>query len=181
MKNKLVLMTLVLLIFLPILLISQQEEKQNFWQPFLFFVGKWEGKGEGKPGISQGSQEFQFIMKGRYLIVKNTSRFEPQERNPRGETHEDWGFFSFDQRRKKFVLRQFHIEGFVNQYVCESISDDGKTFVFVSEQIENIPSGWKAKLTYKIINKDEFEQSFELAAPGKEMECYSKGVMRREK
>jgi hypothetical protein len=39
---------------------------------------------------------------------------------------------SFDKARKKFVLRQFHGEGFVNQYVMTSSSDDGKTIVFTS-------------------------------------------------
>ena len=38
------------------------------------------------------------------------------------------------------MLRQFHIEGFVNQYKLESISADGKTIVFISEAIENIPA-----------------------------------------
>jgi hypothetical protein len=48
---------------------------------------------------------------------------------------------SFDKGRKNFVFRQFHIEGFVNQYVMTSSSADGKTIVFTSESIENIPAG----------------------------------------
>lgn len=47
--------------------------------------------------------------------------------------------------RKTFVLRQFHIEGFVNQFKIESISPDGKTIIFISESIENIPVGYRQR------------------------------------
>jgi hypothetical protein len=156
-----------------------QEKPQNIWKPFQSFVGKWEGSGEGKPGVSRGKQEFSFVLGGHYLQVKNETVFEPQEKNPKGERHEDWGFFSYDQLRKAFIFRQFHIEGFVNQYVCAGPSLDGKTFVFLSEALENLPPGFKASLTYRILDNDRFEQTFDLAAPGREMECYSKGVMTR--
>ncbi len=159
---------------------SPSEEKvPEVWRPFQFFVGKWEGTGEGKPGISRGAQEFTFVLGGRYLQVRNEAVFAPQERNPKGERHEDWGFFSYDQLRKAYVFRQFHVEGFVNQYVCPSPSDDGKTFIFLSEAIENLPPGFKARLTYRILDDDSFEQTFDLSAPGQEMECYSKGIMTR--
>jgi len=79
------------------------------------------------------------------------------------------------------VLRQFHIEGFVNQYKAESISADRKTIAFVSENIENISSGFRAKETYHIINNDEFTETFELAEPGKEFKVYSKTVLKRQK
>ena len=142
-------------------------------------MGKWEGSGEGKGGISKGEQEYQFVLNGKFLQVKNKSVFEPQEKNPKGEVHEDWGLFSYDYPRKKFIFRQFHIEGFVNQYVLDSLSEDGKTLQFITESIENIPPGWKAKLIYKIVNENEFELSFELASPGKDFECYSKGRLKR--
>jgi hypothetical protein len=35
------------------------------------------------------------------------------------------------------------------------------------EAIENIRAGWRARETYVIHGTDEFEQIFELAAPGK--------------
>lgn len=102
-----------------------------------------------------------------------------QEKNPKGETHEDWALFSFDRGRKKFLLRQFHVEGFVNQYLLDSKSEDGKTLVFITESIENIPAGWKAKETYRIVNDNEFIEVFELAAPGKEFELYSETRFKR--
>jgi hypothetical protein len=62
-----------------------------------------------------------------------------------------------------------------------SISDDGKTIVFTSESIENIPAGWRARETYKIVSEDEFTETFELAGPGKEFETYTENRLRRKK
>lgn len=171
-----------ILLALSMLLITaaaENMEKPDTWESFRFFVGKWEGEGQGGPGISKGKQEFQFVLNEKYLQVTNQSIFEPQEKNPKGEIHEDFGFFSFDTMRKKFVFRQFHGEGFVNQYVLDSVSDDKKVYTFVTEQIENAPPGLKAKLIYTILNANEFQLSFELAFPGKEFACYSKGTLKR--
>jgi hypothetical protein len=151
------------------------------WAPFRFFVGTWQGQGQGSPGQGQGLQTWEFILRGTFLQVRNKAVFDPQTSNPQGEVHEDLGVFSYDKARKTFVLRQFHVEGFVNQYVLENAPTDGKTFVFVSEAIENIPAGFKARLTYKILDADSFEQTFDLAPPGQEFACYSKGVMKRQK
>lgn len=172
---------LLMAVLLPALLIAQAEKKQDVWAPFKFFVGEWEGKGEGKSGISKVEKNFQFIMNGKYLHLKTRAVFEPQEKNPKGEVHEDWGFFSYDMFRKKFVFRQFHIEGFINQYVLEHISDDGKTLVFDSEQFENAPPGWKARITYKIVDDDTLEESFDLATPGKDLQCYIRNFLKRKK
>lgn len=91
--------------------------------------------------------------------------YDPQPKNPKGEVHQDWGMISFDKSRKSFVLRQFHVEGFVNQYVMTSSSADGKTSVFTSESIENIPAGYRSRETYKILGPDEFREIFEIAEP----------------
>ena len=86
---------------------------------------------------------------------------------------------SFDKGRQNFEFRQFHIEGFVNQYVMTSSSADGKTIVFTSESIENIPAGYRARETYKILGPDEFTEVFEIAEPGKDFEHYSEGHFKR--
>jgi hypothetical protein len=78
-------------------------------------------------------------------------------------------------------LRQFHVEGFVNQYKTETVSQDGKLLVFVSEAIENILGGWRAKETYRILNDDEFIETFELAEPGKNFVVYSENHFKRQK
>lgn len=151
------------------------------WEPFRYFVGKWEGTGNGQPGVSKTQRKYRFVLNNKFLHVQNKSAYNPQPKNPKGEVHEDWGLMSFDKSRKKFVLRQFHVEGFVNQYVMSSSSADGKTIVFITESIENIPSGFRARETYKILGPDEFVEVFEIAEPGKDFELYSENHYQRKK
>ena len=87
--------------------------------------------------------------------------------------------FSYDSARKALVLRQFHVEGFVNQYVLQS--QDRQEIVFTSEAIENIPAGYRARATYRVLNQDEFVERFELAERGKDFEPYSEARFHRSK
>jgi len=169
------------IVLLPALLIAQAEKKQDVWESFKFFEGKWEGKGEGKSGISNVMHEFHFVLNGKYLRMETKAVFEPQEKNPKGEIHEDIGFFSYDRIREKYVFRQFHVEGFINQYTLDSISEDGKSFTFVSEQIENGPPGLRARLMFDILDDDDLRVSFHLAFPGREFDCYSINTLKRKR
>lgn len=162
-------------ILMSAMLFVQAEEKSDVWQPLEFLEGTWEAQTEN----SSVTQVYQFILNKKFLQMKTRAVFMPTEKNPKGETHEDMGIFSYDQSRKKFVLRGFYVEGFVNQYVLEDIPEDGKAFTFVTEQIENAPPGTKAKLVYKVITKDEVDQSFHVAWPGKEFSCYSINKLKR--
>lgn len=171
---------LILVIFLlPVMALGQPGSDSDKWQPLKFLEGTWEGQGDGMSGVSTVTQEYQFILRGTFLLMKTKSIFKPQEKNPTGEIHEDWGIFSFDQSRKTFVLRGFYVEGFVNQYVLDSVSEDKTVFTFVTEQIENAPPGTKAKLIFKVLNKNEMEESFFVAFPGQEFSCYSINKLKR--
>jgi hypothetical protein len=75
-------------------------------------------------------------------------------------------------------LRQFHVEGFVNQYV-QNADSAAPRLVFTTESIENIPAGWRARETYVVLGPDQFEEVFELAEPGKEFELYSRARLKR--
>jgi hypothetical protein len=172
---------LLLIICIPLLGWAQDNRKENVWSPFMFFLGTWKGTGKGEPGVSELEREYQLILGGKYIQVKHKSVYAPQEKNPKGETHEDLGVFSFDRGRKQYIIRQFHVEGFVNQYRLESVTDDGKEMKFISEAIENIPAGWRARETYRILNANEFTEIFELAAPGKEFAIYSENHFKRQK
>ena len=169
-----------ILILLPRIVFAQAD-KSNVWSTFSFFIGKWEGMGKGQSGEATVEREYQFVLNGKFLQAKNKSVYKPQEKNPKGEVHEHWDLFSYDRQRQTFVLRQFHLEGFVSQYALDSLSTDGKSLIFITESIENIPSGWRAKETYKILGNDEFHEIFELAAPGKEFEIYSENHFKRKR
>lgn len=54
----------------------------------------------------------------------------PAIQNPEGEIHEDYGIISSDEARKVFVFRQFHSEGFVNQYILNDSLSNNKTLIF---------------------------------------------------
>ena len=173
--------SVLVLLALPGIVFGQEQKREDVWQPLRFFIGKWEGTGEGRPGVSTVEREYRFVLQDKFIEAKNKSVYEPQEDNPKGEVHEDWGLFSYDKGREKFVLRQFHVEGFVNQYVSDSLSEDGKTLIFVTEDIENIPEGWRARGTYKILGEDEFTETFELAAPELHFETYVVNHFKRKK
>lgn len=176
--------SLLLVLSLPIAFFAQSPTsvpKPDIWEPMKYFAGKWEGTGSGEPGRSMLEREYKFVLNNKFLKVDHRSTYAPQKKNPKGEIHEDTGMVSYDRARKLFVFRQFHIEGFVNQYVSAGISQDGKTIVFTSESIENIPAGYKARETYRILNADEFSETFEIAEPGKEYAVYSENKFKRKK
>jgi hypothetical protein len=141
--------------------------------PLKGLEGQWKGTTKGQPGIGQTERSYEFVLNGRFLYAKNAAAYAPTEKNPKGEFHEDRGFISYDQARKVLVWRQFHGEGFVNQYVAPITRNEDRTIVFTSEAIENIPSGWRARETWRFVGPDEFIETFELSAPGKDFEVYS--------
>jgi hypothetical protein len=143
-----------------------------------FLAGTWRGDQAGQSGRGAAERTYQFILNDRFLQETNTSTYPPQEKNKNGEVHHHMSMISYDTARKLFVFRQFHTEGFVNTYVEQPSADD-KTIVFVSEAIENIPAGYRARETYTILSRDEFTERFEIAEPGKDFELYSEARLTR--
>jgi len=145
-----------------------------------FFLGRWEGTQEGRPGTGTVTREYTRELNGRFIRATNRSVYPAQPKNPKGETHEDVGYFSLDRSRKLIVFRQFHTESFVVQYVWDAASTNSR-IVMVSEAIENIPKGYRARETYVLVGPDEFEEIFEIAEAGKEFEVYSRSRLKRVK
>jgi hypothetical protein len=160
---------------------AQPAAKPDPWKPLRLFVGEWEGVSEGQSGKGQARRDYRFVLGDRFLSVTNTVVYPPQEKNPKGETHHELGLYSYDRAAKKLMLRQFHVEGFVNQYALESTADDGRTLVFVTTSIESIPPGWRARETCRFVSDDEFIETFALAEPGKDFATYSELRFRRKK
>ena len=149
------------------------------WTPFNYFIGSWQGSGTGQSGLSRVERTYEFVLNNKFLFVKSKSTYEPQVQNPKGEIHEEWGLISYDKAREKQIFRQFHVEGFVNQYVLDQISEDGQSIRFVTVGIENIPPGWRARETYRLRGPDEFIDVFELTGPDKEFEVYGENRFQR--
>lgn len=172
---------LFVILIIPTLLLAQTNNKQDAWGAFKFFVGTWQGSSKGQSGVAKLEREYQFVLNGKFLNVKNKSTYAVQEKNPKGEVHEDLGLISYDKKRNMLVLRQFHVEGFVNQYTMDLPDKASKTLVFNTESIENIPAGFRARETYKIVNENEFIEIFELAEPGQDFEVYTESHFTRKK
>ena len=145
---------------------SKPPDQSDPFKPVRQFVGKWEGDSHGEPGVGKMEREYVFVLKDRFLRVSNKAVYPPQQKNPKGEVHEDLGFIGYDRASKKLTFRQFHIEGFVVQYSLESISDDGRSFVFTSAAIENIAPGWRARENYRFRTRRVY-RTFALAGPAR--------------
>lgn len=142
------------------------------FEPIDFIIGDWTGTGSGF-GNSKSNIEsnFHLVMDGKYIEVRNESKFEPTKKNPEGEHHIDHGFISFDKNRNLIVFRQFNNEGYYNQYVLnDSISSDNE-LVFETEFIENFVPNGKAKWTIRKLNENEIETVFDVSF-GKDYKCF---------
>ena len=103
------------------------------------FIGRWQGTSEGQPGKGTVEREYTRMLNSRFVQVKNRSVYPAQEKNPKGETARRSRVFSvWTRSRKRIVFRQFHVEGFVNQYVMEPATAD-RTLVFVTEVDREYP------------------------------------------
>jgi hypothetical protein len=151
------------------------EEKPLGLERLDFLIGTWRGTSTGEPGEGTGQRECARILNGRFLECTSTATYPPQKANAKGEVHADRAIFSYDKRTKKLRLRQFHGEGFINTYA------EGQSLVFETSEIENIPEGWRARETYKQLTPDSWQETFELAAPGKEFTVYSTSTLERVK
>ena len=170
-------------IFLGLLLLAGTPEapaqaSQSPWSPVEFMAGEWAGESEGQPGKGTVKRTYRFVLGDKFLHEQNVSTYLPQPKNEKGEVHEHWSLFSHDRARHTLVLRQFHQEGFVNQYAMLPLTAGGNV-VFESEALENIPASWKARETYEVVSPDEFIETFELSQDGKPFEVYSKARFRR--
>ena len=155
------------------------DEKPDGWQPVRFFFGQWKGTAKGEAGTGTVERSYEFILRDRFIEEHSTSTYPPQEKNKTGEVHHHLGIISYDRQRKTLMMRQFHVEGFVNLYALNQAASSSKLLVFESERFENFDNSWKARETYEIISNDEFIEIFELARPGKPFQLYSRNHLKR--
>jgi hypothetical protein len=153
--------------------------KPDPWASVRFLVGTWSGAASGEPGNGTVERKYEFVLKDRFIQERNVSTYPPQEKNKRGEVHEHISFVSYDRLRKVLVLRQFHQEGFINQFALKPELGTATKLVFESEALENLDSKWRARETYEVLGADEFVETFELAEPGKEFQVYSQTRFKR--
>lgn len=170
-------MKLNYLLILLLIITTLNIQAQHQFQPFEKLIGHWKGTGIGfSNNTSTIKSSFQYTLNEQYIEVKNESVFKPTDKNPKGEIHTDWGLISFDKQRKVFVFRQFHVEGFVNQYILNETESTPNKLVFETEVIENFVPGGKARWTIIIKEGNLTKTIFDLQMPGKEMVNYGKNA-----
>jgi hypothetical protein len=167
--------SIVLIMLIQLMVLSLNSTRIDRWANLRYLIGTWKIV---KPEVTN-TQKYSFIFNGTFIKMETRSVFKPTEKKPEGEVHEDVGIFSYDGHKNRLMLRSFHLEGFVNTYVLDKISDDGKTLVFITEAVENAPAGTKAKLTFNKINKNQFTQKFFVAWPNKDYNCYADNHFKR--
>lgn len=155
------------------------EPVAEHWKPIGRLIGTWAGVATGAAGTGTVSRQYAWVMNHRFVQEVNTSRYPPKEANKSGEVHEHRSMFSYDKARKLIVLRQFHIEGFVNQYRQAPSPENSESLTFESESFENFSNTWKARESYEFRSDDEFIETFELAPPNKPYQVYSRNHFTR--
>jgi len=149
-------------------------EAENKLEKLNFLIGAWTGQGESFGQTAAVEHRFEYILQNKFIQSSTRSI----SRNADGEVteiHEDLGIYSYDPDRDVVVLREFYTEGYVNTYLMEE-TETG--FVFTTERTQGA-GGLRARLSYIVISEDAFEETLDLASPGKDFSFCLKNVMQR--
>jgi hypothetical protein len=137
-----------------------------------WLVGEWRGVGQGDPGISGSERHIDSFLDGKFIRAEGRSVYLKQEKNPKGEIHSELDIWSYDRARSIIVLRQFDTLGFVGTYVHDQDASAQDRWVLVSETLENVPKGWKARYVITRKSDDEYHEQLELDPDGKGFKPY---------
>ena len=161
------------LLIIILLFLVASVHAQNPLERFENLIGSWEGKGTGFGNSkSEISAEYSWLMNKQFIELKHHSEFEPTEQNSEGEIHDDFGIVSYDKARKVVVFRQYHNEGFFNEYILNDSISTSTKLVFETERIENFVPGGRAQFTINILGDKEIQTVFDVGFPGREMACF---------
>ena len=151
---------------------AQAQEPDSQGDPLAalrFFVGEWEGTISGPLGEGSGVRVYESILDDTYLTFRHSSVRVPQPESPLGDRHREVAIISYDTERNAVIYRQFVVEGFVLQYTCALQGGDALGMVCESESVEN-GAGMRARLTIQARDEFAFDETFDLAEPGQELE-----------
>lgn len=147
------------------------------WALLRTLEGAWEGDIAGKLGTGTGSRIYEFVLDDQFLLVTHASVRLPQPESPKGDHHREMGVYSHDRSRGAIIYRQFIVEGYVLEYVCDT-DRDARRLVCTTESVEN-GEGMRARETIHISSDHSFDEVFELASDGNDLEVYFTNQWRR--
>ena len=170
--------TLIFLFGLVPISAASAQQRADQLAAISWLVGEWTGVGVGQPGTSATVRHNQRIHNDRFIKVEARSDYPPRGANTIGEVHTSTDVWSFDRRRGLLVMRQFDSLGFAMTYVQDAAASTNGRIVLVSEQLENVPAGWRARYTYEHPASNEYRELFELDS-GNGYERYVSNSFRR--
>lgn len=77
---------IVIGLFLSAFLGEQTKPPADVWQPFSFFVGKWQGTGTGKPGVSKVEREYRLTLNNKFLHVHKSRHTSHNQKTQRARS-----------------------------------------------------------------------------------------------
>ena len=152
---------------------------ENPLKQFDFLIGGWQGVETGMAGNGIGFRTYEYALNNQYILANNTSTFPITEKKPHGEVHRDFGVFSYNSNTKSVILREFHIEGFANIHVLDTLLSTANKFVFITREIENNPGNWIARIIIEKVSDTEFVEYFDIAMDGKNYVPFLKNTWRK--
>ena len=152
----------------PQVVVSRQ--KAMAWEAFGVLAGTWQVAIDGKLGLAPGVRQYKFILKDRYLLVRQESAHPSQPKYPGGDEHSDLGIYSYDKARDSIVYRQFFSEGVIVQFTCDF---EGKRFLCVSERTESsCGMQVEARFSFEIVDSERLKEVYEIGFDGRDLEVY---------
>jgi hypothetical protein len=111
------------------------------------------GQGTEKPWDNPFPEPVHF--RHGFIVQRCVVRsvFEPKSPRATPDVRDDFGFFSYDKNLQKIVWRQFHSEGFVNEYTLDSISADGHVLEFVTVRIETTEWAGRGRISGAFVDE----------------------------
>ena len=143
------------------------------WAGLRALVGRWSGTVSGEPGEGAAEREYRFVLGGRFLRLEGRDVYPARAGVSKGEVREETALFSHDREHGHIVLRQFHADGNVYHFTAAPPARGAREWSLVSENIENVPPGWRARETWQLGAGGELVERFELQAPGKDFQVYA--------
>lgn len=82
---------------------SDARQAADPFAPVSFMLGRWDSTIEGQPGKGRASR-VQPRAEQSFHQDRESQRVPAAGKKPKGEVHDDEGFFSFDRARQRLVL-----------------------------------------------------------------------------
>jgi len=130
--------------------------------------GVWSGVGEGKWGTSSAEKTFAVVLDGKAICRSTRSVYPVQEHNPKGEVHTALTMITLANEDSELRLTEYDNEGFIARYLLDMTSSKANSvWVFELESGENLPPGFRARLTISTSDNTNYIEDFELDFSGK--------------